>query len=495
MTHHRVTGAASSTGVAAGGGGADRGRCCGAAGQPAPAAVSYLLGRGRATRRPRRRRRPGRAARNAPPDRFADLLGDPLVGAWAASPRGAAAATRSEAAAVGRRSRSPHRSPRPPSRRVRRRRRRLTWPAATAGVPLPALGGALVARPSGHRARTAGVAASTVGRGDRGHAGSRARTRRSGWAGRSAGTRHADAHRAGRSRSRTATATTFRPRTGLPGARRRGGRSSSPRRGRCSSGTRRTGPPSCAPGCGRSCRWSTWARVGAQRHRPDAFGAFGLTRPASAADFAVTLVHEFQHSKLSALLDLVPLYDRGATRAVLRAVADRPPTARRPAARRVRLPRRRATPGARCCARRLTRAAGGAAVRRPCAMQVRHALGTLDRLRPVHRARHGVRRRPAAGRARPSVLGRGACRRAGRSRAAWHALDDAPAGDWPAAGRTPPAVSRRRLDVALGAACRAASSVSGCSGPSTRPSFTMRLVEQRLPGGLRRRWPAGRTPR
>jgi HEXXH motif-containing protein len=39
------------------------------------------------------------------------------------------------------------------------------------------------------------------------------------------------------------------------------------------------------------------------------FGVFGLTRPATAADFAVTLVHEYQHSKLSALLDLVPLTD------------------------------------------------------------------------------------------------------------------------------------------------------------------------------------------
>jgi HEXXH motif-containing protein len=42
---------------------------------------------------------------------------------------------------------------------------------------------------------------------------------------------------------------------------------------------------------------------------PDAFGALGLTLPGSAADFVVTLVHEFQHSKLSALLDLVQLCD------------------------------------------------------------------------------------------------------------------------------------------------------------------------------------------
>jgi HEXXH motif-containing protein len=43
------------------------------------------------------------------------------------------------------------------------------------------------------------------------------------------------------------------------------------------------------------------------------FGRFGLTEPESAADFAVTLVHEFQHAKLCALLDLVPLYDASGT--------------------------------------------------------------------------------------------------------------------------------------------------------------------------------------
>jgi uncharacterized protein len=40
----------------------------------------------------------------------------------------------------------------------------------------------------------------------------------------------------------------------------------------------------------------------------DMFGALGLTRPRSGYHLAVTLVHEFQHSKLSALLDLEPLY-------------------------------------------------------------------------------------------------------------------------------------------------------------------------------------------
>jgi uncharacterized protein len=48
------------------------------------------------------------------------------------------------------------------------------------------------------------------------------------------------------------------------------------------------------------------ARSATLRH---AFGVFGLTRPPSAAEFAVTLVHEFQHSKLSAILDLVRLTD------------------------------------------------------------------------------------------------------------------------------------------------------------------------------------------
>jgi uncharacterized protein len=41
----------------------------------------------------------------------------------------------------------------------------------------------------------------------------------------------------------------------------------------------------------------------------EAVGVIGLDLPHNAADFAVALVHEFQHSKLSALLDIVPLYD------------------------------------------------------------------------------------------------------------------------------------------------------------------------------------------
>jgi uncharacterized protein len=41
----------------------------------------------------------------------------------------------------------------------------------------------------------------------------------------------------------------------------------------------------------------------------EAVGVVGLDLPRSPADFAVALVHELQHSKLSALLDIVDLYD------------------------------------------------------------------------------------------------------------------------------------------------------------------------------------------
>jgi HEXXH motif-containing protein len=43
-------------------------------------------------------------------------------------------------------------------------------------------------------------------------------------------------------------------------------------------------------------------------------GVFGLTRPVSPEDFAVTLVHEYQHVKLSSLLDLTQLTDPADTR-------------------------------------------------------------------------------------------------------------------------------------------------------------------------------------
>jgi HEXXH motif-containing protein len=52
------------------------------------------------------------------------------------------------------------------------------------------------------------------------------------------------------------------------------------------------------------------ARSGTAR---DAFGVAGMTPPGSAVEFAVTLVHEFQHSKLSALFDLVRLHVPGGT--------------------------------------------------------------------------------------------------------------------------------------------------------------------------------------
>lgn len=41
----------------------------------------------------------------------------------------------------------------------------------------------------------------------------------------------------------------------------------------------------------------------------DAFGSIAMSGPVDAATLAVTLIHEFQHAKLSALLGLVPLYE------------------------------------------------------------------------------------------------------------------------------------------------------------------------------------------
>jgi HEXXH motif-containing protein len=41
----------------------------------------------------------------------------------------------------------------------------------------------------------------------------------------------------------------------------------------------------------------------------DTFGGFGLTLPGTAVDMATSLVHEFQHSKLNAILDLVKLHE------------------------------------------------------------------------------------------------------------------------------------------------------------------------------------------
>jgi hypothetical protein len=43
----------------------------------------------------------------------------------------------------------------------------------------------------------------------------------------------------------------------------------------------------------------------------DAFGAVAMTPPADATSFAVGMVHEFQHGKLGAVLDLMPLLEPG----------------------------------------------------------------------------------------------------------------------------------------------------------------------------------------
>jgi HEXXH motif-containing protein len=50
--------------------------------------------------------------------------------------------------------------------------------------------------------------------------------------------------------------------------------------------------------------------VGLSATAHDAFGAMAATFPGTDAMLAVTLVHEFQHSKLDALMDLVPLYEQ-----------------------------------------------------------------------------------------------------------------------------------------------------------------------------------------
>lgn len=50
------------------------------------------------------------------------------------------------------------------------------------------------------------------------------------------------------------------------------------------------------------------SELSASRH--EAIGAVAMTPPQSSLSLALALVHEFQHTKLSALLDLVPLLDR-----------------------------------------------------------------------------------------------------------------------------------------------------------------------------------------
>jgi len=55
---------------------------------------------------------------------------------------------------------------------------------------------------------------------------------------------------------------------------------------------------------------ATEGRPGLSATARDAFGALALTRPTTPATFAVTLVHEYQHAKLNALLDLVALHHK-----------------------------------------------------------------------------------------------------------------------------------------------------------------------------------------
>jgi HEXXH motif-containing protein len=52
------------------------------------------------------------------------------------------------------------------------------------------------------------------------------------------------------------------------------------------------------------------ARSGTAR---DSVGAMGMSPPSSAEELAVTLVHEFHHSKLSGVIDIMPLYRPGGT--------------------------------------------------------------------------------------------------------------------------------------------------------------------------------------
>ena len=72
---------------------------------------------------------------------------------------------------------------------------------------------------------------------------------------------------------------------------------------------------------------------------PEAFGAVAMSEPPDPVNLAVTLAHETQHMKLSAVLDLVRLIRPDDGCAVLRAVAGKPTTSHRVAARGVCVPR------------------------------------------------------------------------------------------------------------------------------------------------------------
>ena len=72
----------------------------------------------------------------------------------------------------------------------------------------------------------------------------------------------------------------------------------------------------------------------------EAFGAVAAALPPVGADLALLIIHEFQHVKLGALIDMFDLYDRDGPAGVLRAVAGGPAAARRPAPGHVRAHRR-----------------------------------------------------------------------------------------------------------------------------------------------------------
>ena len=71
----------------------------------------------------------------------------------------------------------------------------------------------------------------------------------------------------------------------------------------------------------------------------DTFGAILLSKPVDATSLAVTIAHEIQHAKLSALLDLFPLTVGGEERSVLCALARGSAPRRRSPPGRVRVPR------------------------------------------------------------------------------------------------------------------------------------------------------------
>ena len=101
-------------------------------------------------------------------------------------------------------------------------------------------------------------------------------------------------------------------------------------------------PPGLAAGLSTcSCRWPTTCPAGrSARAARQAFGAVGAALPVDGADLALLIIHEFQHVKLGALLDMFDLYDSADQRAFLRALAGGPAAARRPAPGHVRAHRR-----------------------------------------------------------------------------------------------------------------------------------------------------------